>query len=404
MEPLHEIKMVGINLLNMTDVKLKDSTIPIKPMYLKIILTSGLFVITTIISLLPLKCIALARRGSMRRKRRFQKAISLSSCFAGGVFLGACFLDLLPDVQETLSGALKDLGVETEFPVPEFIMIYGLFIVLVTEQLVMTYQERGLGPSIGHGHSHGGPRIVPADVPENVPEHPDPYETINERGSLLPPRRESQGYGTYTSTREKTISTQHEDSGSVDYSHSHAHHHHNGSSNDNHHHHRHHHNEQLSDQHSALRAFLLMMALSLHSLFEGLALGLLKSNETIVNVFAALVLHKLVMGFSLGLNLVQSNLSLCSIIGSIMFFSVTSPLGASVGIVFADQYHTPLAGFIAGSFQAVACGTFLYVTFFEVLPHEMNAGGDRILKVLSIILGFSLIAVMISLLPEAPDE
>jgi len=403
MEPLHEIKLVGMNLLNMTDVKLNDSTIPIKPMYLKIILTSGLFLITTFISLLPLKCMALARRGSKQRKRHFQKAISLSSCFAGGVFLGACFLDLLPDVQETLFGALKDLGVETEFPVPEFIMIYGLFIVLVTEQLVMAYQEGGLGPSIGHGHSHECPRIVIADVPKKDPEHLNPCETVNERGSLLPPRKESQSYGTYITMPEKTISAKDEDSGSGDYSHSHAHHHHNGS-NDNHHHHRHHHNEQLSDQHSALRAFLLMLSLSLHSLFEGLALGLLKSNETIVNVFAALILHKLVMGFSLGLNLVQSNLSLCSIIGSIMLFSVASPLGASVGIVFADQYHTPLAGLVAGLLQAVACGTFLYVTFFEVLPHEMNAGGDRILKVLSIILGFSLIAVMISLVPEAPDE
>ena len=56
-----------------------------------------------------------------------------------------------------------------------------------------------------------------------------------------------------------------------------------------HHHHRHHHNEQLSDQHSSLRAVLLLLALSLHSLFEGLALGLLQNNDQIISIFSALI-------------------------------------------------------------------------------------------------------------------
>ena len=72
-----------------------------------------------------------------------------------------------------------------------------------------------------------------------------------------------------------------------------------------------------------------------------------------------------------------------------------------MGIVVAEMYQTPLAQLVCGSLQAVACGTFLYVTFFEVLPHEMNSGGNRILKVLCIILGFSFIASMMLLLPHA---
>jgi len=109
----------------------------------------------------------------------------------------------------------------------------------------------------------------------------------------------------------------------------------------------------------------------------------------------------LVMGFSLGLNLVQSQLSVCSIVGSITLFSITSPVGAAIGIVVAELYKTAMAQLISGILQAVACGTFLYVTFFEVLPHEMNSGGDRLAKVLAIISGFSFIAVMMLLLPHA---
>ena len=80
-----------------------------------------------------------------------------------------------------------------------------------------------------------------------------------------------------------------------------------------------------------------------------------------------------------------------------------SHTGAAIGIGLAELYQTPLAQLVCGSLQAIACGTFLYVTFFEVLPHEMNSGGNRLAKVLCIILGFSFIAVMMLLLPEHED-
>ena len=48
-----------------------------------------------------------------------------------------------------MGDAIEDLGLETDFPIPEFIMVYGLFIVLTTEQLVMQYQDRGQGPALG---------------------------------------------------------------------------------------------------------------------------------------------------------------------------------------------------------------------------------------------------------------
>jgi len=407
-----------------------NGIINLPPRYFKIILTTGLFLLTIVVSLIPLKFLALARRGPPRRRRKFKKVLSQLSCFAGGVFLGACFLDLFPDVKEAMGDAIEDLGLETDFPIPEFIMVYGLFIVLTTEQLVMQYQDRGQGPALGgHGHSHGGPRSRRNSDRRNViveagDSDDDDSEEVSSSGSgssagaaagvtdekaPLVPNCDSGnrsiangraqvspvGYGSMSGN------TMPQESGSLDFSHAHARHHPDDSSGAAHHHHRHHHNEQMSDRHSSLRALLLLLALSLHSLFEGLALGLLKSNDTIISIFSALIIHKLVMGFSLGLNLVQSDLSVCSVVGSVTFFSITSPIGAAIGIVLAELYQTPLAQLVCGSLQAIACGTFLYVTFFEVLPHEMNSGGNRLLKVLSIILGFSFIAVMMLLLPHA---
>lgn len=408
------------SLLNDTAILVNDrGLVNLPPKYFKIILTSGLFLLTIGVSLIPLRCLALAQRGPLRRRRKFQKMISVLSCFAGGVFLGACFLDLFPEVKETMDGAISDLGLETDFPIPEFVMIYGLFVVLVTEQVVVQYQESGLGPALGgHGHSHGGPpaRVespspIPEDESDDEVEVQDaaraPAGVETEKSALIGGRNgraqvSPRGYGSANGHANDRLS-HNQESGSLDYSHAHARHHRNddASMREPHHHHRHHHNEQMSDRHSTLRAVLLLFALSLHSLFEGLALGLLTSNDVIISIFSALIIHKLVMGFSLGLNLVQSKLSVCSIVGSIFFFSITSPVGAAIGIVVSETYQTPLAQLISGILQAIAGGTFLYVTFFEVLPHEMNAGGNRLLKVLAIILGFTFIATMMILLPHA---
>jgi len=46
---------------------------------------------------------------------------------------------------------------------------------------------------------------------------------------------------------------------------------------------------------------------------------------------------------------------------------------------------------VNGILQGLACGTFLYVTFFEVLPHEFNKPKDRLLKLLFVIVGFAFV-------------
>ena len=78
-------------------------------------------------------------------------------------------------------------------------------------------------------------------------------------------------------------------------------------------------------QHSSLRSILLLIALSFHSVFEvrthshlefgsfvflkGLAIGLQTETREMLAIFMAVMMHKAVMAFSLGLNIAQSSLS-----------------------------------------------------------------------------------------------
>lgn len=51
---------------------------------------------------------------------------------------------------------------------------------------------------------------------------------------------------------------------------------------------------------SSFQIMLLLISLSIHSVFEGLAVGLQRSVSEVVTLFSALLLHKLIMATSIG--------------------------------------------------------------------------------------------------------
>ena len=69
-----------------------------------------------------------------------------------------------------------------------------------------------------------------------------------------------------------------------------------------------------------------------------------------------------------------------SIVGSIFIFAVTSPIGAGIGITLTGHSTARSASMdlAVGFLQALACGTFLYVTFFEILPREIEGGAHGV--------------------------
>jgi zinc transporter 1/2/3 len=151
-----------------------------------------------------------------------------------------------------------------------------------------------------------------------------------------------------------------------------------------------------------LRSLILLLALSLHSVFEGLAVGLQADVSDLIQVFVAVVLHKIVIAFSLGLNLVQTELSLASIVKSNFLFSITSPFGMCIAVALQEFGHNINSSIMNGVLQGLACGTFVYVTFFEVLPHELSHRENRLLKLLALLFGFSVVCCVLFLDPTKP--
>ncbi|KAM4593649.1 zinc transporter ZIP1 [Odontesthes bonariensis] len=254
--------------------------------------------------------------------------LSLISCFAGGVFLAACLLDIIPDYLSDISAELDARKVETSFPLPEFIMAAGFFTVLILEKTVLNCREiRG---------------------------------AQEERAPLLAESRNGHSHGAATSSDL-------ESSG--------------------------HHIHVDFQAHSPFRSFMLFLSLSLHSVFEGLAIGLQNSESKVLEICIAILVHKSIIVFSLSVKLVQSAIRPMWIALYILVFAVMSPLGIAIGISVMEA-QLAAGALIQAILEGLAAGTFVYITFMEILPHELNSAGKQLLKVLFILLGFTIMAAL----------
>ena len=162
------------------------------------------------------------------------------------------------------------------------------------------------------------------------------------------------------------------------------------------HHQGHHHSEGHGHSHlldvvkenHGLRAFILLFALSVHSLFEGMAVGLQESVVALVYIFLGVLLHECLIAFSIGLNLAQQKgLNRGVVVKLSVVFSLMIPTGMAIGL--GIEGITGVGAEMASAvIQGIAAGTFVYVIFLEILPAEINQGEDRLLKVMFIFIGF----------------
>ncbi|PAV73312.1 hypothetical protein WR25_18892 [Diploscapter pachys] len=257
--------------------------------------------------------------------------LSLIACTGGGVFLGACMLDLLPDCIESF----EKVGIEVDFPIPEASVTAGFLLIVIIEQVAKWLRERHSSQPgarfLLHAHSHDDPSTShdaenPGDIPSMHAEESD----------------------------EETMT-------------------------------------------QMLGTMMLVMALSVHSLFEGLSMAVTGQAADLIQIFFALLLHKCIMGFCLGVRLVQCEMRIMWLTIMDLIFSIQVLIGglAGIGIIrFISGGEKATAMAVTSVLQGIACGTFLYITTFEVLPHELNSkNAHRLVKLAFILLGFFIVVI-----------
>merc|ERR1719347_2379125 len=202
----------------------------------KVITLATMAVATFLFGMLPLKLFSQLRNNpDVTSRIRWRLVISFSSCFAGGVFIAACLLDLMPDVEESFSKVLDEIKdqykVDLDYPVAQFVIVFGFFVILTIEQTVLHFQEQ--------------------------------WALDAEREPLLSRRRRNSNGSTssYSSMQGHIHHHHHQHSGGVEAVQgisNEVHHGHDG--------HSHGHSHAVFN-HSSLRSVMLLLALSFHSVF-----------------------------------------------------------------------------------------------------------------------------------------
>jgi len=292
------------------------------------------------VGLLPLVFKRFCGFGTGVASRRSQLLISALICFGGGVILTTCFTHMLPEVNIFLANNIKNGAFpETGLHMAEIFVLCGFFMVYFTEELTHLLIHKYMSPA----------QTSQARTTElkNGGDESHPALSNGEAGG-------SGGHG-----------HNHEDMALefID-------------------------GENASFE-ATLRGFLVILALSLHAVFEGIALGLTNTESSVWYLFFAVASHKFVISFCIGMQFVSSGIKTILNIIFISTFSLISPIGAGIGIAVSEtvKSEADVQGSVVTVLQGLATGTLLYVVFFEVIEKERLKKTNGLLMVAFIFLG-----------------
>ncbi|OMJ80658.1 hypothetical protein SteCoe_19035 [Stentor coeruleus] len=258
--------------------------------------------------------------------RNNKKLISTGNCFAAGIFLIVGVVHLLRESQESFEEALKE-----EMPVGYVVALGGYTMILFIENILFG------------GHNH------------------DIEEPSKNQGSLVNERSEI-----VILNKEKPLEEEFArpdpqpecENAECPVTKPHASH-----------------NEYIP-------GIILTTALIVHSIFEGIAGGLLTTKSSVISVGIAILIHNIPAAIALGVKLEKASKTVSIIL--MFLFVLSSPLGIAIGISLSELAY-PI---IRAIFLSISAGTFIYIGCTEILAEEMHDKSNKILKFTGFIVGF----------------
>ena len=270
----------------------------------------------------------------MKREKKKLKNVILSFLLnvGGGVLIANCFCHWLPEVREGIEGR----NIDTFLPLAEVIMCAGFFFISALEEILHHFL-----------HPHQSPS---SKMKLEVKETNFSSGDMDDHSGVV----SSDGEDKEDSETERTA----------------------------------------AEIKAAIRTVFVVFALSFHSVVEGLALGLEGESGGVWLNTGATALHKFVIAFSVGVELITNRLNMMTYTISIVVFSIAPALGALIGILLTElsfdcsaqeRIDLPLQ-----ILQGIATGTVLYVVFFEIIPKGKQVGGTGKQHILAMTLGFAI--------------
>nr|CAD2173249.1 unnamed protein product [Meloidogyne enterolobii] len=357
---------------------------------LQAILALAMFLTTALAGLLPIKLLNMINRRrdeeNERETRLAEWILSLLSCFAGGVFMGTCFLDIFPHINENYERFIIKSKWKIEYPLTQFFVCCGFFLVYLLEELILkifssSALHAGHSHSAGnnsHHHKHRRDKIKCREEHLKTSNIVNSNNNCNSDGNVLQQsthvvvvRRsdgeESDSINSAKQFKQRSISIL-----TQEYLN----------------------NEQVDD--SLLKSITFAVAMSFHSILEGFALGVQNNQKGIMTLFISLIIHKGIEAFSVGLQITRSNAKrMIIVVLTIGIYAMMTPFGSMVGVLLTNlNMDEVLKDGIVIVLESFAGGTFIYVTFFEVLSQERANEFSNLVQLCAIVFGFLVVSVL----------
>ena len=223
----------------------------------------------------------------MKKEKKKLKNVVLSFLLnlGAGVLIANCFCHWLPEVREGLEGK----NIDTFLPLAEVIMCAGFFFISALEEVL-------------HHFLHPHQRQDTVKLQVNV--RPETKQTEFSGDSYRARDPDYNDHHDYHDAEEEKEEREEE--------------------------------RTAAQIKAAIRTVFVVFALSFHSVVEGLALSLEDDIPGIWLNTGATALHKFVISFSVGVELISNKLTLCTYSISIIVFSLAPALGALIGILLTE--------------------------------------------------------------------
>lgn len=344
-------------------------------LYVKIISIGVIFLVTFLGAVLPYVLL----RKLLQKKTFASDNILLLQSFAGGIFLATCLVHLLPGARGAMTRAFPDVT----YPVTEACVGIGFLVMYVTENLLKMCKESSVESNttltVNYNKNSHAQEITKRDssIPQYI-RYGSLGESDGSTESCLTSSDINRDLNNSSYDVNVTNTEPVEDSGVADIKVSVQ----DTTSGQ----------PQPADM-SGFRSFVLFIALSLHTVFDGFVIGIQTSTNLVWTLLVAMSFHKALVAFSLGLSFVESHTkNPRSALFYLIFFSTVAPLGAGVGTALTEsRLSTEGQAYAAGFLQSLATGTFMFVTFFECLQADLS-GKRHLIKLMLVIVGFSCVA------------
>ena len=131
-----------------------------------------------------------------------------------------------------------------------------------------------------------------------------------------------------------------------------------------------------------LAAIMAEVGFTIHSVFIGIAVGVVSDTE-LKALLIALSFHQFFEGVALGARLSATALSVATDVAFVLLFSIAAPIGigAGVGLVSAGSFSANSSTFllVQGSFDGVCAGILLHIGFSMLIldfPNDLSEHCD----------------------------